>query len=144
MKRGIAIFFAALISFGTLAANEPDKRTPIERYRGDGQFSLMMCKITLKLALLRSEAGSQQDEKSDYSGCISDGEAKAKANLTTALKAVKKAKAQEALKSYHVTYIAALKGIRPGVDERKISYEQRQQALEDKLTEAWARFEVEQ
>ena len=30
------------------------------------------------------------------------------------------------------------------ISERKISYEQRQQALEEKLTEAWARFEVEQ
>jgi hypothetical protein len=57
---------------------------------------------------------------------------------------VKKPKAQETLKSYHVAFVTALGGISPGIDERRVSYEQRQQALKDKVTEAWARFEVEQ
>jgi hypothetical protein len=73
-----------------------------------------------------------------------DHGSRAKANLDRALRTVKKAKAQEALKSYHVAFITALEGVTPGREERKLSYEQRQQALEDKLTEAWARFEVEQ
>jgi hypothetical protein len=45
---------------------------------------------------------------------------------------------------HHVAFISALEGIRPDLDERKINYEVRQQALETKLSEAWARFEVEQ
>ena len=56
---------------------------------------------------------------------------------------VKKAKAQEALKTYHVAFVSAIEGLTPGYVERKIDYEQRQQALEGKATEAWARFEIE-
>jgi hypothetical protein len=84
------------------------------------------------------------DEKSNYTGCIEDGKKDAKQNLESALKSLKKPKAKEALKSYHVAFVTAIDGINPGMDERKISYEQRQQSLDGKLTEAWARFEVEQ
>jgi hypothetical protein len=125
------------------AAGEPDKRTPLDRYQGDTQYPLLMCKLTLRLALAKTEGGVQQDDKSDYSGCIAKGKETAKASLDKALRTVKKVKAQEALKSYHVAFVGALEGIRPGNDERKINYEQRQQALEGKVTEAWARFEIE-
>lgn len=47
------------------------------------------------------------------------------------------------LKSCNVTFASALEGIAPGVDEREINYKWRQEALDDKLKEAWARFEVE-
>lgn len=57
---------------------------------------------------------------------------------------VKKEKAREALKSYHVAFITALEGIVPGFDEMKIAYQQRQQALSDKVTEAWSRFQIEE
>ena len=103
-----------------------------------------MCKLGLQLALAKAELGQQQDEKSDYPGCIEQGKATAKLNLDKALRTLRKAKAQEALKSFHVAFVGALEGVRPGSNERKISYEQRQQALEGKLTEAWARFEIEQ
>ena len=144
MKRLIYVIAALLISASSFAADEPDTRTPLERYRGDGQFSMLMCKISLRLALAKAELGEAQDEKGDYVGCIERGKATAKQNLAKTLRAVKKTKAQEALKSFQVSLVTALDGIRPGIDERKINYEQRQQALEGKITEAWARFEVEQ
>lgn len=144
MKPFTTILASILIVTCSLAAEEPDKRTPLERYQGDGQYSLLMCKMTLRLALARAEGSEAQDEKSDYAECIERGKATAKQNLVKALRTLKKPKAQDSLKSYHVAFVTALEGIRPGVSERKISYEQRQQALEEKLTEAWARFEIEQ
>jgi hypothetical protein len=140
----LTVLFATILVMYAAGAQEADKRTPLERFRGDGQFSLMMCKINLKMALARSELGQAQDEKSDWSTCIKQGKEAAKVNLSAALKTVKKVKAQEALKTYHVALITAIDGIAPGAQERKLSYEQRQQALEGKLTETWARFDVEQ
>ncbi len=125
------------------AADEPDNRTPIEKYRGDTQFPLLMCKLTLKLAVMKSDSGAAQDEKSDYTECIGKGRVNAKASLDRALRTIKKPKALEALKTYHVAFVTALEGIHPGAEERKISYEQRQEFLEGKVTEAWARFEIE-
>jgi hypothetical protein len=124
-------------------AQEPDKRTPLERYEADSKVTLYMCKLTLKLALAKSEAGQSQDEQSDWIACIRNGKTTTKASFDKALTAVKKSKAKEALKTYQVAYMAAIDGIAPGSDERKINYEQRQQSLEGKLTEAWARFEIE-
>jgi hypothetical protein len=60
-------------------------------------------------------------------------EASSKVNFTAALHALKKPKAQEALKAYHVAFMTALKGIAPGADK----------SLKDKVTEAWTRFEIE-
>lgn len=76
--------------------------------------------------------------------CIQAGKEILKGNFSSALRTVKKPKAQEALKSYHVALVGALEGVAPGSEERKFQYDQRQQALEAKLNEAWARFEVEQ
>jgi len=141
------IFTLAVVAMfaisSAFAADKPDEGTPLERYQGDAGRALFMCKLTLHLATAKAEAGRPQDEDSDYSGCIRRGLITAKGNLDRALRTIKKAKGQEALKSYHVAFVSALEGIRPGDSERKISYEQRQQALEGKLTEAWARFEVE-
>ena len=91
-----------------------------------------------------TEIQTIKDEKDDYRACITKGKTASKQNLDAALKTVKKPNAKEALKTYHVALVSALEGINPGSDERKINYEQRQQNLEGKMTEAWARFEIEQ
>jgi hypothetical protein len=140
----VAYLCFALFVTSVQAAGEPDGRTPLERYQGDGEFALITCKISLRMALGRAELGQEQDDNSDVAGCIEKGKSATKKSFDAALRTVKRAKAKEALKSYHVSLVGALEGIRPGSSERKISYEQRQQALEGKLTEAWARFEVEQ
>lgn len=143
--KNIFTFVGLVLAFQlSFAADAPDNRPPLERYQGDTQFALLMCKLSFDLSILKVKSGAQQDEKSDYNGCIAKGKITAKASLGKALPAVKKAKAQDALKAYHVAFVSAIEGIRPGIDERKIHYEQRQQGLEGKITEAWARFEIEQ
>lgn len=145
MKSLTTILAVILIVMSSLAtAEEPDESTPVEYYKEAGKFSLIRCNLFLSSARITAESGKAQDEKSDYAGCIEHEKATAKKNLVKALRTLKKSKAQESLKSYHVAFVTALEGIRPGSNEREISYEQRQQALKEKLTEAWARFEVEQ
>jgi len=122
---------------------QTDRRSPLERYEADTKFTLYACKLVLKLAVAKSEAGLEQDEKSNWIACIRQGKTTAKASFDLVLPTLKKIKAKEALKSYQVAFMTAVDGIAPGPSERQISYEQRQQSLEGKLTEAWARFEVE-
>ncbi len=145
MKLFTIILVGILIttSSTSFATETQDKNTSLGGYKRMGSL-IVTCKIILRLALARAEGGLEQDKQSDYVGCIKDMKALAKENLDKALRKVNKSKTQEALKSYHVAFITALEGIRPGSDELKINYEQRQQALQDKLTEAWARVEVEQ
>lgn len=124
-------------------------RTPIEVYRGDTSFELMQCTLKYKLAAANarlSDAGGTPaagGEDSDFAGCIRSGERSARSSFDKAFGTLRKPQAREALKAYHVAFVTALKGIAPGMDERRLSYEQRQQALQDKVTEAWARFELE-
>lgn len=122
-----------------VAAEKPDNRPPIERYHGDTGFAIEMCKELFKLATLTS----QKSDFDTFANRLSDEKTKSKESLKKALDTVKKAKAKEALKTYHVAVMSALGGIIAGLDERKIDYEQRQQALEGKVTEAWERFEIE-
>lgn len=142
--KGAMLVACALVIAASAVRGEEDNRSPLDRYRGDTQFALMMCRIKIGMSEAKVKAYEQQDETSDFVGCIREGKAKAKASLTAALKTVKKAKAADALKGYHVAFSTALDGIVPGSDERRISYEVRQRALDGKVTEAWARFEVEQ
>lgn len=142
MNKLILIIVGMLISAHSFAADEPDKRNPLDRYHGDSQYYLMMCKLSLTIAI-SSNALGETNKDGDYKGCINKGKETVKKSLSAALRTVKNPKAKEALKSYHVAFATALDGINPGSDERKINYEQRQQALEEKVTEAWARFEVE-
>jgi serine/threonine-protein kinase RIO1 len=90
-----------------------------------------------------AQTGSS-DSDGDYAGCIKKGKEAAKVSLDKALRTIRKPKAQEALKSYHIAFVTALQGINPGSNERRMDYERRQQMLKDKAAEAWARFEVEQ
>jgi hypothetical protein len=138
------------VALNAAAAEEPDKRPPIDKYYGKTQSQLAMCQMGFRTATYQAElialGGTVPESASgggDFRGCISKGKAEARADLDKALRTVKKAKAQEALKAYHVAFVTALEGIVPGSDERRINYEQRQQSLDGKVTEAWARFEVE-
>jgi len=122
-----------------VAAEKSDNRTPIERYRGDTAFALAMCKELFRRAILTS----QKTDFETFSNRLSAEKEKSKESLKKALETVKPPKAKEALKTYHVAVMSALASIFAGLDERKIDYEQRQQALEGKVTEAWERFEIE-
>jgi hypothetical protein len=129
-----------------------DHRTPLDKYSGDTAFFIMECSLKFRLASsladLRDSGGSPPPlapgVDADYMKCISDGGESARAKLKPAILTVKKEKAREALKTYHVAFISALEGIAPGFDEPKILYQQRQQTLNDKRKEAWSRFEIEE
>ena len=141
----IVASFALLIAATSLhAADETEMRKTLERYRGDTQVALYLCQTSLRIAVLKANVGKPMTEENDYPACIEQGKAAARAGLERALKVAKKPKLKEALKSFQVAYISAIEGIRPGTEEIKINYEQRLQRLEDKLTETWARVEVEQ
>lgn len=143
MKRLIALAVLMGISF-FVNAEEPDNTNSAEKYYGYTGAAVTLCQLTFMSAQSMAAMGKPQDEKSDYVGCIKEKKAEAKAYFITAVRAVKKPKAQEALKSYQVAAIAALDGIRPGVEEIRLDYDRRQQVLKDKLDEAWTRFEIEQ
>ena len=51
MKLLLASVVLAVAFQSSFAVDEPDNRTPLERYRGDTQYALVMCNITLRLAL---------------------------------------------------------------------------------------------
>lgn len=137
----LAVLFSA--AWPDHAAGEAPQ-TALDSYRGSTQYGLLMCSMAVKMELIRADANEAPDAKGGARSCISTNKAEAKAKLDAALRTVKKAKARDALKNVHVAFSVALDGLPPGINERRISYEQRQQALEGKLTEAWARFEIEE
>lgn len=136
-------FVFAILFFLSLFATAQD-RAPLQEYRTTANGRLMLCKMTLANDLLKAQVASRSSEGPNFRKCIEEGKSETKTLFESALKTIKKPKAKDALKSYHVAFITSLNGVSPGVDERKINYERRQQELEGKLTEAWARFEVEQ
>ena len=139
----IAIAFT-LASLANAIAQEPDKRSPIDRYRGDTVYTLMMCQISFYNAQTNAMVDKAQDQASDYESCIEKGKGTTKLAFDAALRTIRKPAAVEALKAHHVAFVTALQGIRPAVEERKGAYRQRQQVLEERLTATWARIEIEQ
>lgn len=131
-----AVGLILAVSLLTAAAQtKPDTRTPVQRYRGATQYALIDC----GLDLWRSNAAGAGT--SGLSECIDKHAASSKVALQAATETVSPA-AGQALREYHVIFLTALRGLEPNADERKISYEQRQASLKDRLNEAWARFEI--
>lgn len=148
MKTAIAALFLSLAAQSCLAADQ-EKASPLETYRVDSQLALMLCSAQAGAQFARAEliavGGTPQGESTaDYVACVAQQRASTRASFDKAMRTLKKASAREALKSCHVALLTALDGIAPATDERKVTYSQRQAALAGRLSEAWARFEVEQ
>ena len=126
------------------AAEAVDSRSPTDRYRGDSIYTLMMCRIAVFSAETDRIAGTARSELSDYVSCINRARQSNKANLDIALRSTSTVKVQEALKSYHVVLSVALEAVTRSEYERTDAYERRQRSNDERLTEAWARVEVEQ
>lgn len=139
MKKAIVAFVVTLAT-SVAAAGPGDSKTPADNYRTVTQVLLARCSLMHRV--IADGLVSASDERGNYADCISKGVIESKATLQPALATLKTESAKEALKAYHVAFITALEGINPGLDERRISYEQRQQALSDKVTEAWTRFDI--
>lgn len=137
---------AVALAFASLSALAQSTPTPtvLERYKADAYFWQMMCTTAFSIAQNYASIGQPQDKQSDWQGCIADGQRAIKSDYAAVLKTLRKRPAAEALKGVQVALISALNGIAPDSEERKIVYIQRQGTLNGKVTEAWARFEVEQ
>ena len=141
----IKILFLTLLllpSFGF--AEDADHRTTLEKYQGDNYYYLISCELMFKSNLLKAELDEAVDPNENYHNCISTSKEQSQKNLNKALSTIKKSAAKQALKKYHVSFVAALYGIEPNLDEIKLLYAQRQNNLKEKMTEAWATFETEQ
>lgn len=138
------IFLTALLLLGTQRWAAGQATTPLDEYRSTVAGSQMLCELTLYNRQLNVQIGAPQDEKSDVGACIVKETVEAKRRLDVALKTLKKPAAREALKNVHVAYVTAIEGVHPSNGERKVQYEARQASLRDKVTAAWARFDVEQ
>lgn len=144
MKRQLALAAALLIPTLVSAADE------LKAYKGSTELGLIDCRSTFLLAQAKGKyaavTGRAADTTvdSDVGQCIERHTVKSKEKLVPALDTLKTDDAKKTLKAYHVAFVTALRGIDPGSAERQLSYDQRQQALRDKVNEAWAAFELEQ
>lgn len=147
MRKAILGMFILLWinTFAIAGVSEEDyaKYPPLKKYKIETDYKYAFCKITFNIAASKSNLGLTQDNESDFITCFEDAKKSTKLLLNKSLKTVKTASAKTALKNYHVTFLVALDGIYPGKDEIKIDYARRQQALNDKMQEAWAKFEVD-
>lgn len=116
-----------------------DTQTPIEKFKSDSFYAFHMCSLSHELFLL---TGKKTDYEK-FSTCLDDGRRKTKLSYQAAVASTNNQAVKSALKEFHVKALSALSKIYAGSDERKISYETRQQAISDELTEAWARVDVE-
>jgi hypothetical protein len=145
----IVLFAAALAGISAVAAEE----SPAVRYRAQSLTSLARCRLTVQTALFRMKQGDSGEQALDngngtdgdgnWPRCIADERLVANSLYQATIKVARKRTTQDALKSYHVAYLAALEGIKVSDAEIRLDYGRRQTMNDSRLTEAWARFEVE-
>lgn len=143
MKKLLPALMLWLSTFPAFSADAPTASTPIKQYHATTEFAITLCKLSVQAENARAIIGTLSSVDG-YEKCISDAKTTAKESLVKALETIKAPSAIEAMKTYHVAFVTALEGVRPGQGERKISYENRQIMLEGKMTGAWARFEIEE
>lgn len=143
-----AIALLAALCVFSAGAQEPGA-PPMEAYRTNTQFGMLMCKVAVVGALAAAraqEAGVQPSgdpPAPNWRACIQKQTAEALGYLKAASAKTKKAAVREALKSHYAAWSAAMRGLEPALSERKIDYDRRQAAATDRLNEAWAKVEVE-
>ena len=121
-----------------------------ERLKAEQFAALQLCSFELQREVRTAEMQRRGTPLPDDLGggdtvkCLRENRASLQASYKTVAVSVRKTKAKLALATAQVAFLSALDGIVPGTDELKVSYAIRQTALAGKLTEAWARFEVEQ
>jgi hypothetical protein len=143
MRKTILAMFVGLsvVMSGQSVAQETGK-TPLEEYQDEVTFSLKKCKLFFDLN--REGIGKKpRTGLAAYAVCINEQEPEIKKTFRAALPSVRGKQAKEALKDHYIAALSALKGIHPGMNELLTTYDQRRQSLNDKVSEAWTRFEVE-
>lgn len=139
-----SLTLAAISLALTLPLAAAEKRSPTDEFRGQTQYQIMACSLKVKLALLRTQAGTAQNVEDDPAKCIKDGKSEIKKVFPAALKSVAKSPtAGRLIKDYYASWLTAFDAILPRPDDLKIDYERRQAANEAKYDEIWNRLEVE-
>jgi hypothetical protein len=141
--RQFCLWVAVSVGSSAAVAETPQ----VAEYRSRMNGYVFKCAQEFKVEQLKAKGIERYDlpeVPADSAKCIRESRDSGKALFDAALKAAKKPDAKSALKSVHVAYLASLEGIAPLPDERVGGYQQRQAVLATKLTEAWARFDVEQ
>lgn len=144
MKKTLcALLFMTFLASSAIA-EQSEKRTPIDEFRGTTQFQLMKCQLEAKIAFLKVEGGELQEAYSSIGSCQKDGRSEAKKTFQKAnAKVAKNPSASKALKDYYAAWLSALNGITPEPSELKIVYDKRQGDASRRADELWGRFEIE-
>lgn len=140
MKHIATLLIGASMTCALHAQSTPAGIKSVNEYVAVSRVQLFACKLKMQVALTRFAGSKPEDDPTE---CVKNAKTIAKEDFSAALNALTKESAKTALKEFHVSFITALDGIEPGPGERKISYEVRQQQLDQKFTEARVRLEVE-
>ena len=124
-------------------AGEKDDRSPSKKYEGAIAVGQISCSMSFVSANANAQLGKQDDEKSDWRGCIEEHKGKVKFAYDAFAKTVKKPAARAALKEHYILTVSSLAGIEPESGEIVLSYRRRQAELKARANEQWTRFEVE-
>ena len=110
-------------------------------YTMRASHSLNMCGMSFKMQQMNIWADNNsvqvpESERSDYGDCTSKARTDELNDFKATAKSLKSTEAKKAQIDVHAAFAAALAGITPGDDERKITYAARQQSLLDRFNEA--------
>jgi hypothetical protein len=122
-------------AFTAPAISETDNRTPETKYEAIVSYSSVMCNFAF--------IGDNAEGTNNLRNCIDTGKIEIKKEYDNLSSKVKKSSAKAALKEHYIASIAALQGIRPQSEERRINYDKRQGDAKNRLDELWVRFQVE-
>ena len=128
----------------TLSEQELAKLPAIDKYKTQTEYQYLKCNAEFFIELQKAELGESVSAERGYKKCVDDAKTPSKKLLKMSLQKIKTPAASTSLKNYHVKFLAALEGIKPGKNEIAIDYNRRQQALGDSMKEAWLKFELEQ
>ena len=110
-----------------------------ETYRKKAEGAVFVCSLAMRVYM----AEQHDDQLAQYQKCVSDARAETNANFQAVVKATKKPKAKEALKMFHAAFLSTLDATGPRGSDSKSTFETRQSVAADKMSDAWAKFEVE-
>ena len=110
-----------------------------ETYRKKGEGAVFVCSLAMRVYM----AEQHDDQLAQYQKCVTDAKAETKVTFQAAMNATKKPKAKEALKMFHAAFLSAMDATGPRGSNSMSTYEGRQSVAADKMSDAWAKFEVE-
>lgn len=136
------LFFALAVLFSAAAYATP----AVVDFKNEVDTHLRICKInsqTLIVAYKIGDPGKISEASGHLEDCIKKGEEGAKGKFAHAVKSVKNKAASEKLKAYYALWISALRSLEVRSGDSQLSHRSRVSANDQRLSDAWAAFEVE-